>query len=284
MGRPRETSPGSLNTSGEIGTVRGHLGGGKHPQGGLRTTRLRPAAPGRNRGGGKGLLLDPSYGGVQDMFEPVGGLMPRDIETDAMWYTAEKGIAMMSTSSPSAEIDKQRLCDKDEILSTLYRYVRGVDRRDYELVRGAYHADAVDDHGGYQGDVDGLIEWISRRHAVIEQSMHVVGQSLIDFLSVDVAVVESYCVCVQRYPAEAEETIRAWVGDAAVGPDQRLRVVMFSRYNDRFEKRDGTWRIARRVVVVEDVDSQLVEVRRASAVSREQVRGPADVIYELLRG
>lgn len=178
----------------------------------------------------------------------------------------------------------QQLLSKEEIRSVMYRYARGVDRRDYDLVRSAYHADAHDDHGTYRGDVDGLVAWISRRHAVIEQSMHVIGQTHIDFLSDEVAVAESYNVSVQRYPAEAEETIKAWVGDTEVRADERLRVVIYARYTDRFEKRDGDWRIARRVVVIEEVDARLVGVRTGPPVSAEQVRGPEDPIYVLLRG
>ena len=179
--------------------------------------------------------------------------------------------------------DLQILLAKEEIRSVMYRYARGVDRRDYDLVRDAYHADAHDDHGGYRGGVDGLIEWISRRHEVIEQSMHVIAQTHIEFLAADVAVAESYNVSVQRYPAEAEETIRAWVGDTEVRTDERLRVVIYARYSDRFEKRAGAWRIARRVVVIEEVDSRLVTVRTGPPVSVEQVRGPEDAIYALLR-
>lgn len=177
----------------------------------------------------------------------------------------------------------QMLRDKDEIRSAMYRYARGVDRRDYDLVRDAYHPDAHDNHGGYQGGVDGLIEWISRRHAVIEQSMHVIAQTHIDFLSDDVALAESYNVSVQRYPAAAEETIRTWVGDRAVADDERLRAVIYARYIDRFEKREGEWRIARRIVVIEEVTAEIVGVRQRPPSSIEPIRGDGDAVYRLLR-
>lgn len=175
------------------------------------------------------------------------------------------------------------LWDKEEIRSAIYRYARGVDRRDYDLVRSVYHPDAYDDHGSYKGDIDGLIAWLSRRHAVIEQSMHLICQTHIDFLASDVAIAENYVIVSQRYPAEAKETIQAWVGDKIVGLQERLTVVMYARMNDRFEKRHGAWRIARRVVVIEEVDAKIIEVRKGPPISVEQVRGLGDTIYDLLR-
>ncbi|MSW28497.1 MAG: nuclear transport factor 2 family protein, partial [Actinobacteria bacterium] len=63
-------------------------------------------------------------------------------------------------------VERQKICD------VLARYARGVDRREWNLVSDAYHPDAFDDHGGYKGGVPGLLEWLERRHATIEQSMH----------------------------------------------------------------------------------------------------------------
>ena len=52
------------------------------------------------------------------------------------------------------------LIDREQIRDVIYRYARGVDRRDYELVRSCYHPNATDDHGSYKGDVDGFITWL----------------------------------------------------------------------------------------------------------------------------
>jgi SnoaL-like domain len=181
-------------------------------------------------------------------------------------------------------VDSQRLLDKEAIRETMCRYARGVDRRDYDLVRSVYHPDAFDDHGTYKGGVDGLIEWIARRHATIEQSMHTLCNSTIEFLSDDVAVSETYLITTQRYPAEAKETIQAWVGDMKVGANERLSVTMYARMIDRFERRAGEWKVAKRTVIIERTDSKLVPVREAAPISVEHVRGPGDALYEFLRG
>ena len=54
-------------------------------------------------------------------------------------------------------MDSARSQDRREIEDCLLRYVRGVDRKNWELVRAAYHPDAHDDHGNYQGGIDGFI-------------------------------------------------------------------------------------------------------------------------------
>ena len=58
----------------------------------------------------------------------------------------------------------KQLLNKERIKDNLVSYCRGVDRREWDLVREAYHPDAYDDHGGYKGNVDGFMEWLERRH------------------------------------------------------------------------------------------------------------------------
>jgi hypothetical protein len=130
-----------------------------------------------------------------------------------------------------AELRAQR-----DIGDVLRRYCTGVDRKDYELVRSAYHEDAYDDHGAYKGDVEGLIAWVRDRHSTIEQSMHFLGNSTID-VEGDRAFGETYCVVHQRRN-----------GDAEVAP---TRLTIGCRYLDRFERREGEWRLARHVVAYE---------------------------------
>jgi hypothetical protein len=120
-----------------------------------------------------------------------------------------------------------------EIAEVLHRYCTGVDRKDFDLMRSAYHDDAYDDHGLYKGDVDGLIAWVSERHEAIEQSMHFLGNSTIE-RDGDRAFAETYCVLYQR----------------TAGPAPR-RLTVGCRYLDHFERRDGTWRIASHVVAYE---------------------------------
>lgn len=144
----------------------------------------------------------------------------------------------------STEQALRHFLDRAEIQDVLYRYARGVDRRDWALVRAAYHPDAHDDHGGYKGGVDGLIEWLVKRFADVVNSTHVIGNCLVEFASDDDARVETYFVSSRLRAAEHHEC------GAKDGEDAMCRQ-SWGRYLDQFERRDGAWRIARRAVVVD---------------------------------
>lgn len=134
------------------------------------------------------------------------------------------------------------LLARREIEDSLLRYARGVDRRDWAAVRACYHDDATDWHGEFHGTADGFIEWVSGRHQTIPFSMHFLGNCLIEFGNDRTAAVETYFVAIQR-----RET-----GQGGAGTD----VEVFGRYCDRFEKRNGVWRVASRKVVYDSSRTQ----------------------------
>lgn len=148
-------------------------------------------------------------------------------------------------------MDAMRLQDRLEIQDCLLRYTRGVDRCDWDLVRSAYHADAHDDHGNYKGGVDGFIQSLVRRHATIEQSMHVLGNVTIEFDSADGALVESYFITYQRLSPAAGDARLAYLRGGTIGTDVAVETEVIGRYVDRLSRRDGAWRIAHRQVVFE---------------------------------
>jgi hypothetical protein len=134
------------------------------------------------------------------------------------------------------------LAAEREIRRVMMNYIRANDRLQLEELAATYHADAYDDHGTYKGDVKGLVAWIRERHATIDQSMHLTGNSLIELQGTR-AFVETYCLLFQH-----ERT--GCVNLATRQPALR-RFVFGLRYVDRFEKREGAWKIAHRTVVWE---------------------------------
>jgi SnoaL-like domain len=129
----------------------------------------------------------------------------------------------------------QELLDKQAIREALLRYCRGVDRADADLINSAYHADAVDEHGvaTLQGaDIGpGLVDIVSKSRI----SMHQVANQLIMMTGPDSAGSETYFTAWQSMPSQSEERMLIAIG----------------RYIDHFERRQGEWKIAHRLVIVD---------------------------------
>jgi hypothetical protein len=169
----------------------------------------------------------------------------------------------------------QQLVDREEIRDLMARYARGVDRTDLDLVRSTYHEDAYDDHGDYKGDVDGLIDFIGTRNAPLLQSVHFLGNCLIEFAGPDVAVVETYFITAHTMSPESQRAYGTGAGDAPIQFSQ------FGRYVDRVERRGGPWRIAERAVVFEATRIQRTDIPPLKPEWAPLHRGRNDPIYRM---
>ena len=121
--------------------------------------------------------------------------------------------------------------DRVEIHQTLMRYCRGVDRADEALINSAFHPGAIDDHGTPRPATE-LAYGVARTSH--RQLMHFTGNVLIE-LEGDTAYVESYFMSISPSEVDGKTHTRWRAG----------------RYLDRFERRDGAWKIAHRMVVDE---------------------------------
>jgi len=129
------------------------------------------------------------------------------------------------------DAEVRALLDKQAIAEVLMRYSRAVDRGDEALLRGCYHDDAVEDHGGsFLGPASDYIEAIKPALHSDRLMTHTVTNVLVELTGADTALSECYYLSFARYPA-------------AEPPFETLTL---ARAIDRFERRDGTWRIANR--------------------------------------
>ena len=124
------------------------------------------------------------------------------------------------------------LLDRQAVVDCVHRYARGLDRADDELLASAYHPDAVEDHGAYVGGVDGLLSFLVMAHQRFDGYQRYVTNTTVD-LDGDTAHAESYYFCILRRDEKGSMLANG------------------GRYVDRLERRDGEWRILRRVVVVD---------------------------------
>ncbi|MFT7650624.1 MAG: hypothetical protein ACI8Y4_005398 [Candidatus Poriferisodalaceae bacterium] len=127
------------------------------------------------------------------------------------------------------------LLARQEIADVILRYARGIDRLDFDLVRSCYHPDAYDDHGSFKGDVEAFIEMCSAFLPTWTATQHFMGNMLIE-VDGDVARAETYAVAYHHRD-----------NDDGTGKDDVFGI----RYVDRFERREGDWKIGHRVVATE---------------------------------
>ena len=133
----------------------------------------------------------------------------------------------------------EQMAGKFAITEQIYRYCRSVDRLDVPLGHSVFHEDATADYGptGYRGTGRGAIDWICEAHAHLIAHSHQVTNILIE-LDGDHAGSEAYVTATLRMERDGKT----------------MQIEVWSRYCDRWSKRDGAWRIDHRDTVI-DYDS-----------------------------
>jgi hypothetical protein len=126
---------------------------------------------------------------------------------------------------------------EEDVRQVLYRYCRGIDRIDMDIVRSCYHPDAVDDHGAFKGDVEAFVAWISRLLPRYDVTTHLLMNVLVEHHPTrdDVVRAETYGIAEHQ---------------TAGGPPE-LNLTIAFRYLDTFEDRGDGWKIADRVCTTE---------------------------------
>ncbi len=169
------------------------------------------------------------------------------------------------------QIQMREIVDRTQIETVLARYARGVDRKDESLLRSVYHLDAIDNHGTYNGAADAFVTQLMPRIRAMQVCFHALCKPWIE-IEGDKAVVETYFVGFYRLPIPL--------------PDGALKnMYQFGRYLDRFERRQGEWRIAHRQLVIDD--TRLEDAPDAGVIAamakmyRVGADAPADYVYEL---
>jgi len=168
------------------------------------------------------------------------------------------------------QAELRALLDKDAIRDCLYRYCRGIDRADEELLHSVYWPDAHDSHGAYVGSAAGFIAQAVPRLRAGGRGVHQINNILIA-LNGDLAAVESSFLALQSQAAAPT-----------------LETFLCGRYLDAFERRDGSWRIAARTVVYDWIDERTrPELARPDGelFAKRQptgARSTSDPVYALL--
>ena len=156
------------------------------------------------------------------------------------------------------------LLAKQEITERLNDYCRAMDRIDDELGYSVFHPDAPADYGTiFSGTGHGFIDWVHQAHAAMLATNHKISNISIR-VNGDSAASETYVTMHGLTKGEGEGLVQM----SSIG-----------RYLDRWEKRDGAWRISRRRYV-----NTLDEARPVGPLMypTEGARDRSDPSYDLL--
>jgi hypothetical protein len=140
------------------------------------------------------------------------------------------------------ERELEILLSKQAITEVVYRYARAIDRCDEALLRACFHPDSTHEHGEFAGSSADFCGWALDLLSRLTATQHHIGNVLIE-VEGDGARSESYWIAYHRIPAQAGG------GGLVAGRGEETDLFIGGRYLDRFERRGGVWKIARRVGV-----------------------------------
>jgi hypothetical protein len=170
------------------------------------------------------------------------------------------------------EAELQILKDREAIRDVIYRYCRAVDRADTELLKSCYWPDGFDDHGFFGGNAWEFAEFVTPLLRVTTSTTHSCSNPIIELDGAE-AFCETQVDVIHRL-ADGESQIYEWAQ---------------CRYLDKFEKRDGEWRIAIRTATADGLhyikmSSDLLATRSVGMTDNwlpVGARSPDDPVYRL---
>ncbi|QHE86792.1 nuclear transport factor 2 family protein [Hydrogenophaga sp. BPS33] len=164
----------------------------------------------------------------------------------------------------------RHLLVKERLHELEMAYCRGVDRRDADLLRSIFFDDAIEEHGEmYRGSAQAFVDWVFR-----------------DFMP--------------RYELTTHYVLNEWYrvdGDKAEGETHRLsyhrerapdgsatEAIAACRTFNRYECREGVWKIAFRAVVRDWVSARPVDDKLYQGHFGMEISGTgaSDASYRLL--
>lgn len=182
-----------------------------------------------------------------------------------------KGTTSMNQHAPdAASIDA--IVSRQQISDLTMAYCRGVDRADAALLAEVFHDDSTVVSGAFNGNGKTFAAEICRIvEEAFEQTFHSVANHWVE-VDGDGAVGETYVIACSTSRGEGERT------DMLTG----------GRYIDRFERRDGTWRIAERTFVMDwarsEPSTRQMDGPFYGALDLRGCRGSGDPVYAFTRG
>jgi hypothetical protein len=133
---------------------------------------------------------------------------------------------------------------REQIRDRLHLYCKGIDRRDWALVRSCFADDHVHSHGGFTGSADKFVTFASETLSRIPATHHSISNVHITLADDGMsATTEANFVAYHLIEAGHYKDTPVPTGGKATD------WIVAGRYCDRLEKRDGVWLIVKRDAV-----------------------------------
>ncbi|CAN5188222.1 nuclear transport factor 2 family protein [soil metagenome] len=155
----------------------------------------------------------------------------------------------------------QEMLDEFALRKLVHAYCRAVDRGDFATLRELYHQDASDAHGAFSdGGIAGFLDQLAATRPYLRSMQHNI--TTVNF------VVDG---------THAEGEIYTIATHTVAGRDHDVDVVVGGRYLDKYEKRDGAWKLVERMIVTDWAhvnDPSAVDL--SHPITRDSPRGALD--------
>ncbi|NML90648.1 nuclear transport factor 2 family protein [Sphingobium sp. TB-6] len=160
----------------------------------------------------------------------------------------------------------QEMLDRSDLLELVNRYARGLDRCDVDQLKAVFFDDATVNMISFSGSAHAFAETTPaalRVHAVT--TSHLTSNCLFEIAG-DRATGESYLISISVMKD----------GDAS------KPAIHVGRYLDRFERRNGEWKIACRTIIIDlEVAGSFPAGVHALMPKSDEQRHPDDASYSL---
>lgn len=131
-------------------------------------------------------------------------------------------------------MDITEVADRLAIAETLALYCRGIDRCDADQLAAAFTPDALIDYGDGARPIAEVIPGLMAGLGGMRLTQHNISNTVMRIAGVT-AKAETNCVALHLIPT----------------PEGEIELVVGGRYLDTLEKREGRWRIAERLYVMD---------------------------------
>lgn len=166
----------------------------------------------------------------------------------------------------------RELADKQAITEVLYLYARGWDRMDEATLLTCFHPDSTHRHGGFEGLSREFIVFGLDLCRSVRSMSHLITNPLVT-VKRDAAISECSFLAHHRRPR-------------ADGGEGEEDMFLKGRYLDRFERRKGAWKIARREAYHDFERIEPPADRELCGAPADQLGNfkPDDALYPMLAG